>query len=158
MPNVHTLSKGVRTNNVRRKDQSIIEPDLTGKKRIVTLVEILDGQDEPRRNNLITPQKKAQMMTMSLHRAENLDLGGEILGVTGQGHDVTRDREDAVEMIPLMIKSDQGLKEGRMNIRNPPRQKKGEMPLLKDHLRGKLNQRTEPPNEHNRKDMQRLVK
>ena len=54
-----------------------------------------------------------------------------ILGIMGQGHDVTRDREDAVEMIPPTIISDQGLKERRMNIRNPPRQKRGEMPLLK---------------------------
>ena len=133
MPNVHTLSRGVRTSNVRKKDQSIIELDLIGK-RFVNLVEILDGQGEPQRNNLIIPQKRAQMMTISLHRAENLDLGGEILGVTGQGHDVARDPEDAVEMIPLMNKSDRGPREGRMNIRDPPRQKEGEMPLLKDHL------------------------
>ena len=124
----HRRTGMTRTNNMRKTDQSITELGITGEKRNIIQIEIPEGQDEPQRNNLIVHQKRAQMVTMTLHRAEIPgleDIG--TLGVKGQGHDATQDQEDVVEMIPLTITGHQGLKEGRMNIRGPPREKKREM-------------------------------
>ena len=95
------------------------------------------------------------MGTMSLHRAKNPGVGSiETLGAIGQGHDVAQDREGAVEMIPLMIIGDQDLKEGRRNIRDPPKPKKRRVILTMDHLKGRLNQWKQPPSKHNPKDVQ----
>ena len=82
------------------------------------------------------------MGTMSLHQAKNQGVGSiETLGVIGQGHDVARDREGVVEMIPLITIDDQDLKEGRRNVRSPPRPKKRRVIPMVDHLKGRLKSR-----------------
>ena len=146
--------------DVRRLGLSNNELALVDTKRLVILLEIVEGRDEPLRKTLRDLQKTVTMRTMSPHPAGSLGLEDMVnRDAVSQDHIMTQD-PDAVGMMTLLMKTgDQVLREGEKSRRSPPRQKKREILRLHHPHRGEL---TQPmsclPNRHKDKGNQLTVR